>query len=85
MIDGSIYVVSSYFLFDIVPAIGFVIMAAGYRWLAFDLLFNWLNKWKWNHEGASSTLDRFMKKMGVFAEPIKLAIIVIGYLITKIT
>jgi hypothetical protein len=83
VIDGCIYVVSSLFLFnDWFDAIGFVIIAAGYRWLVFDLLFNWLNGWKWNHEGFSAKLDKFMKKMGPWAEPIKIGVIIVGYLIT---
>jgi hypothetical protein len=83
VIDGCIYVVSSLFLFnDWFDAIGFVVMASGYRWLVFDLLFNWLNGWKWNHEGVSPDLDKFMKKMGPWAEPIKIGVIIAGYLIT---
>jgi hypothetical protein len=83
VIDGCIYVVSSLFLFnDWFDAIGFVVMASGYRWLVFDLLFNWLNGWKWNHEGVSALLDKFMKKMGPWAEPIKIGVIIAGYLIT---
>jgi len=61
MVDGGIYVLSSWILFlpDAYLIAGAVILALGFRWIAFDILFNLLNKDKWDHCGDSSFLDRW--------------------------
>lgn len=39
-----------------------LILSLSYRWIVFDIVFNLVNGWKWNHLGNSSNLDLFLKK-----------------------
>ena len=79
-IDGLIYVISAWFLFGF-DAGGWIVIAIGYRWIFFDLLFNKLNGWKWNHYGRSSWQDRQLKKLGKYHLIPKFALIIIGIII----
>ena len=83
-IDGVIYIVSAWLLIGFPVAAGWVILAVGYRWVMFDIIFNLLNKWKWNHYGKSSRLDRFLGKMGAWHLAPKTALIVLGIVLIKI-
>ena len=61
--------------------LGAFIIALGFRWLFFDLLFNIINKKRWDHYGNSAKLDLFLKKTGNWHIFIKLAVILLGILI----
>ena len=82
IIDGSIYVASSILLFGFnLTAVAYTLIAIGSRWLLFDIIFNLLNGWKWNHEGESSKTDKFLKKFGKWDMLIRVIPIIIGILI----
>lgn len=80
-IDGLLYAVAAYFLFDLQLAISMFLFAVGYRWIFFDLIFNKINGWKWNHYGTSSKLDLFLAKCGKWHFLVKLIPIILGVLI----
>lgn len=86
IIDGAIYVVASWLLFlpDVYTIAGAVILAVGYRWIAFDVSFNLANGDKWNHYGTSSVLDKLMTKAGKYHILIKAVPIVIGIILCLI-
>ncbi len=76
-VDTLIYILSAWWLFG-VDAGGWIISALGYRWIFFDLLFNKMNGWKWNHYGLSSRIDRFMFVVGKWHIVIKLTLFLSG-------
>jgi len=80
LIDVSVYVFSAGLLFypDVMNIAGAVVLACGYRWIAFDILFNLANKDKWDHYGTSSKLDLLMTKAGKYHLLIKAVPIAIG-------
>ena len=86
MVDGGIYVLSSWILFlpNAYLIAGAVILALSFRWIAFDILFNLLNKDKWDHYGTSSVLDRFMTKAGKYHLLIKAIPVVVGIVLCLI-
>ena len=86
LIDGGIYLVSSVLLFhnDISTVFGAVFLALGFRWVAFDILFNLLNGWKWNHYGQSSKLDLFLKRCGKYHMIPKGIVLLIGIILILI-
>jgi hypothetical protein len=90
LIDGFMYIGASFILllwgegFTHKVVIGFIILSVGFRWLFFDILFNLLNKDKWNHYGKSSKLDRFLTKLGKFHLIPKLLIIIAGLILILI-
>lgn len=79
-IDGGMYIISSWLLFGW-GAIGWIVLAIGYRWLMFDLLFNLINHWEWNYYGSSSVLDKFLINLGEFHLLPKIILIIAGILI----
>lgn len=82
IIDGLIYVASALILFGFTcTGAGFVFIAIGLRWVLFDIIFNLLNGWKWNHEGESAKTDKLLKKFRKFDILIRVSPIVIGILI----
>lgn len=88
--DGAIYVVTSYFIYCF-PSFcsfwflfGIVLTSAGYRWIVFDLVFNHLNGWKWDHYGLSSWLDQKMYILGKYHLIPKVLVIVIGLILVYV-
>ena len=79
-IDGLLYTLSAWFLFGW-DAGGWIVLAIGYRWLSFDILFNIINGWKWDHYGTSSKLDKFLLSIGKFHLLPKMLLIILGILI----
>lgn len=55
-IDTTLYLITGCILFSW-GAVGWVVIALGYRWIVFDLLFNVINNWHWANCGNSSWLD----------------------------
>ena len=80
IIDLAVYIVSALVLFlpDAYMIAGAIILALGYRWIAFDALFNIICKDKWDYYGDSSVLDRLMKKTGKYHLLVKAVPIIIG-------
>ena len=84
-IDIFIYIIAGYF-FIIVPqgwttvpfAIGVLIVTLSARWILYDLLYNLINKHKWDHYGDSSLIDKLMKKLGKWHIVVKLIMLGIG-------
>ena len=57
-VDLLIYAISAVALLKgIVNIVGAIIIAIGARGLLFDLLFNWVNGWKWHFCGTTSKVD----------------------------
>ena len=78
IIDGAIYTACIlYFGLDY----GWFFIALSFRWILFDLLFNLLNKDKWNHYGTSSVLDKFLSKTGKWHLVIKLIPAIVGIIL----
>ena len=80
LIDGLIYGGSGYLLFQW-GFIGWFVLVVGLRWLLFDLLFNRINGWKWNHYGSSSKLDNFLLNLGDFHLVPKLGTLALGIIL----
>jgi len=81
-IDGALYLAAAYLSFSgIILISGWIILAVGYRWLAFDVLFNLLNKDKWDHYGTSSKLDLWLTKLGKYHLAPKIGLIVLGVIL----
>ena len=81
-IDGCFYVFLAWYCTGW-DAGGWIIIAIGYRWIMFDLLFNILNKDPWNHYGNSSWLDKQLKRCGKWHLVPKILLILIGIIIIK--
>jgi hypothetical protein len=79
-IDGLLYTLSAWVCFGW-DAGGWIVLAIGYRWIVFDILFNIINGWKWNHYGTSSKLDKFLLSLGNFHLVPKILLIAIGILL----
>ena len=43
---------------------GWIVSAAAFRWIAFDILFNIIQGWEWTHYGKSAWLDKQLTKLG---------------------
>lgn len=56
VVDMTIYTVAGWFLLGWDVG-GYLIVALGYRWFMFDILFNKLNKWHWAYCGNTSKMD----------------------------
>jgi len=80
LIDGTIYLVSGWFLLGWSVG-GWLILVVGLRWLLFDIIFNMLNGWRWDHYGRSSGVDRFLIKMGKFHLAPKIGLILLGIIL----
>ena len=84
MVDGLLYIIASVLCFTIVRnlsfwvAIGAVIIAASYRWIAFDAIFAKINWGTWDKHGTSSKIDVWLVKQGRYHFFIKLIPIAIG-------
>ena len=76
IVDGFIYFVSAYFLMD--NFLAWVIIAVGYRWVMFDLLFNLIRGKAWDYYGTIAFTDKLLKKLGKFHLLPKVTLIVIG-------
>ena len=67
IIDGVLYLVSAYFLFcapvwcSVWFMVGVMWASFAARWLLYDLLYNVINKEKYNHLGGSAGLDGLLK------------------------
>ena len=83
-IDGLLYTVSAWFCFGWYAG-GWIVLAIGYRWIMFDLIFNLINDWEWNHYGSSSKLDKFLLNLGDFHLVPKLITLAIGILLIIFT
>lgn len=83
-IDGLLYTLSAWFLFGWDSG-GWIVLAIGYRWLLFDISFNLVNGWKWNHYGLSSKLDKFLHSLGKFHLLPKIFIIALGIILIIFT
>jgi hypothetical protein len=81
--DGFVYVVAAWFSFGL-SGIGWVIVAVGYRWIMFDILFNLINGDKWNHYGNSAWTDKQLKKLGKWHLIPKIGVIIIGIILIKV-
>ena len=81
--DVLIYIVSAWLLFGW-DAGGWILLALGLRWLLFDLFFNLINGWDWNHYGDSSSIDQSMKKLGKWHLIPKILIILMSVVIILI-
>ena len=77
IIDTLIYIVAAWY-FLCIDAGAWILTALGYRWIMFDIIFNRLNGWEWNHYGESSMIDKFMIKTGKWHIVIKLAFFLAG-------
>lgn len=86
-IDTSIYLLSAYFLFcapswcSLFFMFGIVFVSWGSRWIIYDLVYNWINKEKWNHYGESGWLDNNLKKIGKYHLAPKFGLIIIGIIL----
>ena len=78
VIDGVIYVFAAWILHGWDHIVPLTLIAVGYRWVVFDIVFNLVNKDAWNHYGKSALLDRFLTKTGKFHLLIKLIPIILG-------
>jgi len=83
-IDAFIYGISGYLLFGW-QFYGWLVLSLGLRWLLFDLFFNIINDWEWNHYGSSSKLDKFLLNFGDFHLLPKFGIILIGIILILFT
>ena len=83
-IDTFIYGISSYILFCW-QFYGWFVLSLGLRWLLFDLFFNIINNWEWNHYGSSSKLDKFLINLGDFHLLPKIGIIISGIILIIFT
>lgn len=92
LFDGSIYLASAIYLFyflenhSIQFIIGMIVLAASWRWIAFDAIFARINGHKdWVWYGTSSRTDimmSFLKEgIGAFHILVKLVPVVIGLLL----
>jgi len=83
LIDVSIYLFTASLLMypNFLDILGAVILACGYRWIAFDIIFNLINNDKWDHYGTSSKLDVLMTKAGKYHLLIKAVPIIIGIIL----
>ncbi len=67
--DGLLYAISAYLLIhrldghSLVEAFGATLIAASWRWTAFDAIFAKMNWGAWEFYGKSSILDRFMDRL----------------------
>lgn len=77
LIDGILYTLSAYLLFGF-RGVGYVVTAVGFRWLLFDIFFNLINNWEWNHYGSSSKLDKWLINLKDFHLVPKIITIAIG-------
>ena len=84
LIDGLIYGISGYLLFGW-GFIGWFVLAIGLRWILFDLFFNLINDWEWNHYGSSSKLDKFLLNLGDFHLVPKLVTLALGIILIIFT
>jgi len=86
LIDTAVYIASALFLtnWKWIEALGLVLIALGYRWVMFDIIFNLINKWKWNHYGESSKLDRWLTSLGKWHLLPKIILIATGIILIKI-
>jgi hypothetical protein len=71
-IDVALYSLLTFVLFDLNDFLGILVLALSYRWIVFDIAFNLVNGWSWDHLGNSSKLDLFLKK---FKYPIVIKLI----------
>ena len=62
-------------------AFGYILAAAGYWWLVFDIVFNLINNWEWNNYGSSSKLDKFLINLGHFHLVPKITLIIGGIIL----
>lgn len=89
-IDGVIYVLAAYFLFcapdwcSLRFMFGIIALSAGFRWIFYDLLYNFINNHKWSHYGGSSLVDKFQKKMGKYHMVTKFGLVVLGIILILI-
>ena len=79
-IDGLIYSVSAWFCFGW-DAGGWIVVAIAYRWILFDLIFNAINEWEWNHYGSSSRLDRWLTRLDKWHLAPKIILLIFGIII----
>jgi hypothetical protein len=77
LIDVGVYCFVSFGLFGL-DFWKWVLLACSIRWIAFDTIFNLINGDKWDHYGKSSTIDRFMTKLGKFHLVLKLTLLIAG-------
>lgn len=85
LIDVAIYIISGYLIYKDFRIVGAILLISlGYRWIMFDIIFNLLNKDKWNHYGESSLLDKILKKTGKFHLVIKALPIILGLILIYI-
>jgi len=84
LIDGLVYGISGYLLFEW-RFIGWFVLVIGLRWILFDFFFNLINGWEWNHYGSSSKLDKFLINLGDFHLLPKIGIIITGILLIIFT
>ena len=83
-IDFTVYATLSYLAFhtiSLLAVVGGVFTLAGGRWILYDLLYNLINKHKWDHYGKSSKLDRFLNKIGKCHMIPKVLLIIVGLLL----
>jgi len=83
-IDVFIYVVSAWFCVGW-DAGGWIVLAIGYRWLMFDIIFNVINEWEWNHYGSTSRLDRWLTRLNGWHLAPKIILIIFGVLLIIFT
>jgi hypothetical protein len=83
-IDGLIYIISAWFLFGW-DAGGWIVLAIALRWILFDILFNVINDWEWNHYGSSSRLDRWLTRLDVWHLAPKVILLIFGIVIIIFT
>ena len=63
-IDGTIYAASIIiFIGYSLVSISVFFLTIILRWTLFDIAFNIINGWKWNHTGNSAWLDLFLDKI----------------------
>ena len=83
IVFGIIMLVAAWFLLGF-EAGKWIVLTMGYWWLMFDLLFNLINKDKYNHIGGSAGTDKMLKwieSKGISQYVPKLLLIGIGILL----
>ena len=83
IIDLNIYVVLAVLTFwgSWLAIVGGVVAQLGGRWVFYDLLYNLVNKHRWDHYGKSSRLDRWLTQVGRYHIVPKIGTIVVGIIL----
>ena len=85
IIDILLYTLSSILIFDKWYVIlGYIILGLSIRWIFFDPIFSKINWGVWDFHGTSSTIDRFLTRLGKYHFFIKLVPVLIAIIFIKL-